>query len=252
MSGLEQLIWAKGWLGKLGILGGLNRLWFLVRWKKLYLRDVFRITRFWRNWGTISVLVILGLLFWIGILRGFRSIEDLKRFVWPQEVAIVRPPAPTFTSSLGRKILNLTDTELDLFIEKVAPPHQFLVIYLYNSKTTKESNLTKHFETHHFNANKLRSRPCQQSKEDKFRIFKYDLSSEKLLRQRHNLFENSFLIYQGGKLLWSGEKFNGYSNSIHDLKLQIKTCEGYLGRGALPPDFKFGSGSLMGKKVIEI
>lgn len=168
----------------------------------------------------------------------------------------------TFSTSVGRKILNISDVEFDLFVEKVVSKYQFIVIYCYeessqNSKSEKAKQDLKNLEEYHFQQNKLRSRPCQQSKNDKFRIFKYNLSlNEKnrnvnarartsgssqnmgqnlssvrvskigktpiSLRERHNLKPGTFLIYQNGKLLWSGDKFNGYSTNLIDLRIEIR------------------------------
>ena len=118
--------------------------------------------------------------------------------------------------------------------------------------------------------NKLRSRPCRQSKLDKFRVFKYaingkgdttaasgdfnnkSVNAKSLLVRRHNVQPGTFLIYRRGELLWAGNNFNGYSTKIYDLKQQLMNCERDQARGlVIPPDFKFRTTNRVGFQLNE-
>ena len=154
---------------------------------------------------------------------------------------------------VGRQILDLSDIELDLFINEIVPSSQYIIIFAYRTVTGTTTNknhsiVPKTLKDYHHNTNKLRSKPCNQSKLDNFRLFKYNLNKNVLLIKRHNISPGSFLIYQNGRLLWMGQKFNGYSNNLWDLERQLEILDGknknLLSRcrsnnSIIPPDFKY-------------
>lgn len=156
---------------------------------------------------------------------------------------------------IGRHILDLTDTELDLFISQVVPNDQYIIIFAYRNN----DKINKTLREYHHDTNKLRSKPCNQSKLDMFRIFKYDLNKNTLLIKRHNITQGSFLIYRNGRLIWMGQKFNGYSTNLWDLKRQLEILQKVSkngrfdrsGNAVIPPDFKYQAGDRV-QPVIEV
>ncbi|XP_078090815.1 uncharacterized protein LOC144507548 isoform X2 [Mustelus asterias] len=149
------------------------------------------------------------------------------------------------------KVPNITDLEYDTFIQKSSTESQQIIIVCV--VTSQQENLPPYEimvqELYEQNS-RNRHQPCLECQRDAFRIIKYDIStaneytapSPVLLVARHNATPGMFLMYIGGKLLFADHIFNGYSNSIKDLKKQItKTYDDYLMGRHLLYDFRFSS-----------
>ena len=68
-----------------------------------------------------------------------------------------------------------------------------------------------------------RAQPCVQAVQDKYRLVKYDMSANNLLKNRHNVIPGMFLIYSRCRLIFADLVFNGYGNAKKDFMKQVTT-----------------------------
>ncbi|XP_067861512.1 uncharacterized protein C3orf20-like [Heptranchias perlo] len=149
------------------------------------------------------------------------------------------------------KVPNITDLEFDTFIKRPIPDiQQIIVICVVSSQQLKPMPCERMIQDLYEEKNRNRKLPCVECRYDSFRVIKYDIStandstgqSSALLVDRHNVTPGMFLMYIRGKLLFADHIFNGYSNTVKDLKKQIaKTQDDYLMGHHLLYDFKFSS-----------
>ncbi|XP_070559084.1 uncharacterized protein C3orf20 homolog isoform X2 [Ptychodera flava] len=143
----------------------------------------------------------------------------------------------------------ISDLEYDTFITDYVPKQQLIVIAVVSTlhpEVNEESDamLTKMYE----NKNKNRTRPCYESRHDRFRVLNYDMATaveltehyKPLLLRRHNAVPGMFLIYMAGKLMFADSIFNGYGTAKKDFRAQLlKTEQNFLAARYLPSDFRF-------------
>ncbi|XP_051890072.1 uncharacterized protein C3orf20-like [Pristis pectinata] len=146
------------------------------------------------------------------------------------------------------KVPCITDLEFDTFINRATPGIQQIILVCVVSSHLKPMPYENMIQELYEERNRNRSQPCVQSRLDSFRMLKYDIStandytgqSSALLVERHNVTPGMFLMYIRGKLLFADHIFNGYSNTLKDLKKQLaKTYEDYLVGRHLLHDFRF-------------
>ncbi|XP_038666845.1 uncharacterized protein LOC119973234 isoform X2 [Scyliorhinus canicula] len=150
-----------------------------------------------------------------------------------------------------KKIPSITDLEFDTFIQRSRSDFQhIIVVCVVISQQQKLPAYEGMIQDFYEQNNRNRNQPCLESQRDSFRLLKYDIStaneytaqSPALLVERHNATPGMFLMYIGGKLLFADHIFNGYSNTIKDLKKQIAmTYDDYLMGRHLLYDFRFSS-----------
>ncbi|XP_078001510.1 uncharacterized protein LOC144453994 isoform X1 [Glandiceps talaboti] len=147
------------------------------------------------------------------------------------------------------KIPYIGDLEYDKFLADNVPKTQIIVICVVS---TWHPEVTEECETMltkvHENRNKNRTRPCYESRHDRFRLLNYDMTTANeltehprpLLLRRHNAVPGMFLIYMHNKLMFADHIFNGYGTAKKDFRAQLlKTERDYLLGRYLPSDFRF-------------
>ncbi|XP_076447540.1 uncharacterized protein LOC143284598 isoform X2 [Babylonia areolata] len=145
-------------------------------------------------------------------------------------------------------IPTITDVEYERYINKECPRSQLQIIMVHSSlfpNTNPAESMVNHI---HANQNRNRTRPCLQSRNDPFRIFRYDINmaaedsdhTQPLLLTRHNVVPGMFLIYGDSRLLFCDHILNGYGYTQRDFKKQISKCRvDFLHGQSLPNDFRF-------------
>ncbi|XP_066469077.1 uncharacterized protein C3orf20 homolog [Tiliqua scincoides] len=144
------------------------------------------------------------------------------------------------------KIPLLTDVEFEKFVRAARDPDQVLVICVLSPQNPSYSPYFEwSLEKIYIQMQHGRPSPCVQCKHDPFRFLKYDLDSPlnkkpPLLVQKHGVVPGMVVMYAGGKLLFGGCVFNGYSYSKRDLLKQINQVRlDYKMGHFLPQSFKF-------------
>ncbi|XP_072328013.1 uncharacterized protein [Scyliorhinus torazame] len=150
-----------------------------------------------------------------------------------------------------KKVPNITDLEFDTFIQRSrADCQHVIVVCVVISQQQKLPAYETMIQDFYEQNNRNRNQPCLESQRDSFRLLKYNIStaneytaqSPALLVERHNATPGMFLMYIGGKLLFADHIFNGYSNTIKNLKKQIAmTYDDYLMGRHLLYDFRFST-----------
>ncbi|XP_077181445.1 uncharacterized protein C3orf20 homolog isoform X2 [Paroedura picta] len=150
------------------------------------------------------------------------------------------------------KIPLITDLEFEKFITAPRDPHQILVICVLSSKTQPYSPFFEwSLEKMYIEMQHGRSSPCIQCRHDPYRFLKYDLDSPMnkkppLLIQKHGVIPGMVVMYSGGKPVFGGCVFNGYSYSKRDFLKQIAQARLDCKMGHfLPQSFKFSSPSVL-------
>ncbi|XP_053151119.1 uncharacterized protein C3orf20 homolog isoform X6 [Hemicordylus capensis] len=146
------------------------------------------------------------------------------------------------------KIPLITDFEFEKFITAQRDPQQVLVICVVSSQNHSYSPFFEwSLEKLYIQMQHGRPSPCVQSKHDPYRFLKYDLDcpmnkNPPLLVEKHAVSPGMVVMYAGGKLLFGGCVFNGYSYSKRDLLKQINQARLDCKTGLfLPQSFKFSS-----------
>eukprot|EP00795_Rhopilema_esculentum_P002467 gene2467-18125_t len=146
-----------------------------------------------------------------------------------------------------RKIPCIQDLEYDVFINQHVPSTQLIVVSIVSSWSAKSPSDTMLDELY-YEKNKAQNLPCAQSRNDPYRILRYDLASAgfnnetPLLLRRHNVAPGMFLMYVGGKLLFADYIFNGYGNAKKDFLNQVlKTRKDSMVGAGLAQDFRFST-----------
>ncbi|XP_062977685.1 uncharacterized protein C3orf20 homolog [Elgaria multicarinata webbii] len=144
------------------------------------------------------------------------------------------------------KLPLITDLEFEKFISARRDPHQVIVICVLSPQSHTYSPFFEwSIEKMYIQMQHGRPSPCIQCKHDPYRFLKYDLESPlnqtpPLLVQKHGVVPGMVVMYAGGKLLFGGCVFNGYSYSKRDLLKQInQACLDYKMGHFLPQSFKF-------------
>ncbi|KAL8576950.1 hypothetical protein ACOMHN_024226 [Nucella lapillus] len=142
----------------------------------------------------------------------------------------------------------ITDIEYDRYVTKECPRSQLQIVMVHSTlfpNTNPAESMVNHI---YANLNRNRTRPCLQSRNDPFRIFKYDINTaaeesdhtQPLLLTRHNVVPGMFLIYGDSRLLFCDHILNGYGYTQRDFKKQISKCRvDFLHGQSLPNDFRF-------------
>ncbi|XP_053151115.1 uncharacterized protein C3orf20 homolog isoform X2 [Hemicordylus capensis] len=146
------------------------------------------------------------------------------------------------------KIPLITDFEFEKFITAQRDPQQVLVICVVSSQNHSYSPFFEwSLEKLYIQMQHGRPSPCVQSKHDPYRFLKYDLDcpmnkNPPLLVEKHAVSPGMVVMYAGGKLLFGGCVFNGYSYSKRDLLKQINQARLDCKTGLfLPQSFKFST-----------
>ncbi|XP_060093624.1 uncharacterized protein C3orf20 homolog [Heteronotia binoei] len=150
------------------------------------------------------------------------------------------------------KIPSITDLEFEKFVAAPRDRHQILVICVLSSKTQSYSPFFEwSLEKIYIEMQHGRASPCIQCKHDPFRFLKYDLDSPvnkkpPLLIQKHGVIPGMVVMYSGGKPVFGGCVFNGYSYSKKDFLKQVRQARLDCKMGHfLPQSFKFSSPSVL-------
>ncbi|ELU12323.1 hypothetical protein CAPTEDRAFT_189464 [Capitella teleta] len=146
------------------------------------------------------------------------------------------------------KIPVITDVEFDEFVFTRCCEDQLIIISVVSSLYPDSSPSSAMLEKLYTDKNKNRTRPCLQSKQDVFRLFKYDVASaadlcthsQPTLLRRHNVVPGMFLMYQGSQLVFCDHIFNGYGAERKDFQKQLLQTRRSARKGyCLPKDFRF-------------
>ncbi|XP_048343286.1 uncharacterized protein C3orf20 homolog [Sphaerodactylus townsendi] len=151
------------------------------------------------------------------------------------------------------KIPSITDLELEKFIAAPREPHQILVICVLSSKNQSYSPFFEwSLEKMYIEMQHGRPSPCVQCKHDPYRLLKYDLDNPMnkkppLLIQKHDVVPGMVVMYSGGKPIFGGCVFNGYSYSKKDFLKQVNQAHLDCQMGHfLPQNFKFSCSGWLG------
>ncbi|XP_061469409.1 uncharacterized protein C3orf20 homolog [Rhineura floridana] len=154
------------------------------------------------------------------------------------------------------KIPSITDLEFEKFVAAPRDPHQVIVICVLSPQNHSYSPFFEwSIEKMYIQMQHGRPSPCVQCKHDPYRFLIYDLESPlnkmpPLLVQKHGVVPGMVVMYAGGKLLFGGCVFNGYSFSKRDLLKQInQVCLDCKMGHFLPQSFKFSPTIETPKKV---
>jgi len=137
-----------------------------------------------------------------------------------------------------RVMPQITDLEFDRVISECSK--QLVVVSVYSSRHPEATPCDAMMDEISYGINYSRSQPCVQAVQDKYRLIRYDMASNTLLKNRHNVVPGMFLIYSRGRLVFADLVFNGYGNAKKDFMKQVYKC-GKLSEQEkfLPDDFKF-------------
>uniref|UniRef100_A0A670I6H6 Chromosome 3 open reading frame 20 n=1 Tax=Podarcis muralis TaxID=64176 RepID=A0A670I6H6_PODMU len=125
------------------------------------------------------------------------------------------------------KIPLITDLEFEKFITAPRDPDQVIVICVISPQDHSYSPFFEwSIENLYIQMQHGRPSPCIQCKHDPFRFLRYDLEcplnkNPPLLVQKHAVVPGMVVMYAGGKPVFGGCVFNGYSFSKKDLLKQI-------------------------------
>ncbi|XP_053234029.1 uncharacterized protein C3orf20 homolog [Podarcis raffonei] len=144
------------------------------------------------------------------------------------------------------KIPLITDLEFEKFITAPRDPDQVIVICVISPQDHSYSPFFEwSIENLYIQMQHGRPSPCIQCKHDPFRFLRYDLEcplnkNPPLLVQKHAVVPGMVVMYAGGKPVFGGCVFNGYSFSKKDLLKQInQVCLDCKMGHFLPQSFKF-------------
>ncbi|XP_064632512.1 uncharacterized protein LOC135490876 isoform X2 [Lineus longissimus] len=193
---------------------------------------------------------------------GSRSSRSRQRPVTAGPEYLPLPPKGICPVSLQRELLGeepslckcnrykipyITDVEYDELIRE-SPEKQLIIVSVVSSLFPDATSAALTLEQMYSERHKNRTRPCNESKLDPYRIFKYDVATaaeytnytQPLLLRRHNVVAGMFLMYQNRRLLFCDHIFNGYGNAKKDFNKQLmKTRKDALMGFSLPHDFRF-------------
>nr|XP_056702862.1 uncharacterized protein C3orf20 homolog [Euleptes europaea] len=157
------------------------------------------------------------------------------------------------------KIPSITDLEFEKFVAAPRQPHQILVICVLSSKNPNYSPFFEwSLEKIYIEMQHGRPSPCVQCKHDPYRFLKYDLDNPvnknpPLLIQKHGVIPGMVVMYSGGKPLFGGCVFNGYSYSKKDFLKQVNQAYLDCKMGHfLPQSFKFSSPGVLGVGSLKV
>ncbi|XP_065179999.1 uncharacterized protein LOC135810434 [Sycon ciliatum] len=141
----------------------------------------------------------------------------------------------------------VTDVEFDRFIQIHAPTKQLLIVNVTSTSESRTTLFDAMLEELYNQATKTRRTACQQVSHQAYRIVRYALCSAiqdttrtiPLLQQRHNVVPGVCLMYADGKLVFAGNRFNGYGTSKRDFTKQVQQTLIDLRRDSfIPMDYK--------------
>jgi hypothetical protein len=131
-----------------------------------------------------------------------------------------------------RRIPRITDVEYDKYMQTHVPRNQLVVVIITDStSSSKQHPLLDILQKLNTRMNRNKSSPCEMSSQDPYRFVVYDTStaaqntnnSTPLLVSRHVVTPGIALMYVAGKLVFAGDRFNGYGISLKDFHREVRT-----------------------------